>query len=69
VLRTYTLTDGSRMFIDTGVYPDDRSGGGVGQHRPRFGLGLDEGFLMTGPTNPVLRAELFPAIAGDRSRP
>ena len=33
-----------------------------------LGLGLDEGFLLTGPTNTARVAELFPAIPGDRTR-
>ena len=66
LLRVYDLTAGSRLFIDTGSYsmidPVAVSGS------VDLGLGLDQGFLITGPTNAAAVAELFPAIPGDRSR-
>ena len=66
LLRVYDLTEGSQLFVDTGTYsmidPVAVSGG------VDLGLGLDQGFLITGPTNAVAVAELFPAIPGDRSR-
>ncbi|MBL8338895.1 MAG: right-handed parallel beta-helix repeat-containing protein, partial [Rhodoferax sp.] len=66
VLREYTLDSFSSLLIDTGNYPMIYSvllSGSVDT-----GLGLDEGFLLTGPTNTAVAATLFPAIAGDRSR-
>ena len=66
VLREYTLDSFSSLFVDTGDYPMIYSmllSGSVDT-----GLGLDEGFLLSGPTNTAVAATLFPAIAGDRSR-
>jgi parallel beta-helix repeat protein len=66
LLRTYALGEGARLFVDTGGYslidPVTVSGS------VDLGLGRDEGFLMTGPTNTAVVAELFPAIPDDRSR-
>ncbi len=66
LLRVYDLTEGARLFVDTGSYsmidPVAVSGS------IDLGLGLDQGFVITGPTNPVAVAELFPAIPGDRAR-
>ena len=66
LLRVYDLTEGARLFVDTGSYsmidPVAVSGS------VDLGLGLDQGFVITGPTNPAVVAELFPAIPGDRAR-
>jgi len=67
LIRVYDLTAGDRVMIDTGSYsmidPVAVSGS------TNLGLGLDQGFVLTGPTNALRVAELLPAIPGDRSRP
>jgi hypothetical protein len=66
LLRVYSLSTGAHLFVDTGSYsmidPVAVSGS------VNLGLGLDQGFTITGPTNTALVAELFPAIPGDRTR-
>jgi Ca2+-binding RTX toxin-like protein len=66
LLRVYDLDVGARVFVDTGDYSmiDPIAVSGAVD----LGLGRDQGFLMTGPTNAGAVAELFPAIPGDRSR-
>ncbi|MBI1395302.1 MAG: LEPR-XLL domain-containing protein, partial [Betaproteobacteria bacterium] len=72
VMRTYSLVAGSVMHVDTGNYPmiDPIAASGsvdvtlVGGP----GVGLDEGFTITGPSDPADVARLFPAIPGDRTR-
>jgi parallel beta-helix repeat protein len=67
LVRVYDLVAGDRVMVDTGVYsmidPVAISGS------TDLGLGLDQSFLITGPTSTARVAELFPAIPGDRSRP
>ncbi len=64
VLRTYTLGAGSTLDVDTGTYalihPIDVSG------NVDAGLGLDQGFVLTGPTNGST-ATLTTAIPDDRA--
>ncbi len=66
LLREYTLDSFSTLYVDTGDYPMIYSVTVSGSID--MGLGLDEGFLMTGPTNTAVAATLFPAIPGDRTR-
>jgi hypothetical protein len=66
LVREYALDSFSSLFVDTGDYPMIYSmllSGSVDT-----GLGLDEGFLLSGPTSRAVAATLFPAITGDRSR-
>ena len=58
LLRVYDLTDGDRLLDRYRQLFDDRPGGGVRQHD--LGLGLDQGFLLTGPTNAALRRRALP---------
>ena len=64
VLRVYTLGAGSTIDVDAGTYalihPLDVSGD------VDAGLGLDQGFVLTGPTNGSL-ATLEPAIPDNRA--
>ena len=64
VLRVYTLGAGSTIEVDPGTYnlihPIDVSG------NVDAGLGLDQGFVLTGPTNGSL-ATLEPAIPDNRN--
>ncbi|MBI5616868.1 MAG: right-handed parallel beta-helix repeat-containing protein, partial [Gammaproteobacteria bacterium] len=73
VLRAYDLVAGSVMYIDTGDYPmiDPIAVSGTNDVSLLAGpgMGLDEGFTITGPLDPATIARLFPAIPGDRSRP
>ncbi|MBI1398269.1 MAG: LEPR-XLL domain-containing protein, partial [Betaproteobacteria bacterium] len=64
VLRAYTLDAGNLLRIDTGDYPliDAITLSGSID----LGLGLDEGFRMTGPTDVSRIARLLPAIPGTR---
>lgn len=66
VLREYTLDSFSTLYVDTGDYPMIYSF--VVSGSIDTGLGLDEGFLLTGPSNTSVAATLFPAIPGDQSR-
>jgi len=65
VLRVYDLSGGDTLHVDTGDYalidPIRVSG------TTDLGLGLDEGFALTGPSAPAHVARLAPAIPGDRS--
>ncbi len=65
--RVYALDAGTTVYVDTGTYPMIYTLSISGS--TDLGLGLDEGFLLTGPTDPARVASLFPAIPGDRSRP
>jgi Ca2+-binding RTX toxin-like protein len=63
VLRTYTLGPTHTLFVDNGIYdlhsPIVLSGGGI--------RGDDEGFTITGPTNPARNTTLryaHPSITG-----
>jgi hypothetical protein len=62
VLRQYSLTSGSVIYVDPGTYnmidPFDVSGD------LNYGLGLDQGFKVQGPTNGSA-AILTPAIPGN----
>jgi hypothetical protein len=62
VLRQYSLTSGSVIYVDPGSYPMidpfDVSG------NLNYGLGLDQGFTVQGPTNGTA-AILMPAIPGN----
>ncbi|HET6195809.1 MAG TPA: hypothetical protein VFE12_08650, partial [Acetobacteraceae bacterium] len=65
VLRTYSLGAGSTLFIDAGTYPliaPMHISGSVD-----YGLGLDEGFTITGPANPADIALLTSAIPLNRN--
>jgi len=64
LLRTYTLSGGATLRIDTGAYPLIVALRISGSQD--LGLGLDEGFTMTGPTNTARVVSLFPAIPGNR---
>ncbi|MCC7081093.1 MAG: right-handed parallel beta-helix repeat-containing protein [Burkholderiales bacterium] len=66
LVRTYALNADASLYIDTGTYPliDPLSLSGTFD----LGLGLDEGFRMTGPENTARVASLRPAIPGDRTR-
>ncbi|MGK7942832.1 MAG: right-handed parallel beta-helix repeat-containing protein, partial [Crocosphaera sp.] len=65
LFRIYDVTADDVVNIDTGDYPLivplTLSGS---QNR---GLGLDDGFTFTGPSDSNLDVNLFPAIPGDRS--
>jgi Ca2+-binding RTX toxin-like protein len=62
VLRNYTLTAGSMIYVDPGTYnmiaPFEISGA------LSYGLGIDQGFTVQGPTNGYA-ADLMPAIPGN----
>ncbi|HEY8431821.1 MAG TPA: right-handed parallel beta-helix repeat-containing protein, partial [Sandaracinaceae bacterium] len=66
LVRVYDLAAGDRVMVDTGAYAmiDPVAVSGSTDR----GLGLDEGFVITGPTSASRVAELFPAIPGDRTR-
>ncbi|MCW5626108.1 MAG: right-handed parallel beta-helix repeat-containing protein, partial [Burkholderiales bacterium] len=66
VLRAYRLDAGAILRIDAGDYPliDPMTISGTFD----LGLGLDEGFRVTGPLDATRIAQLFPAIAGNRTR-
>src|SRR5439155_2296640 len=65
-LRTYELTGGSILNIDTGVYPLIYTL--VATSKPDIGLGLDRGFTMTGPSDPTKIAEFVTAIPNNASQ-
>jgi parallel beta-helix repeat protein len=63
LFNTYELQAGAVLSIDTGEYPMIHSlmlSGSTDR-----GLGLDEGFTMTGPTGESATATLFPAVSTD----
>ncbi|HAM70036.1 MAG TPA: hypothetical protein DCM86_00140, partial [Verrucomicrobiales bacterium] len=66
VLRTYELSSGSVLNIDTGLYPMIYTA--VMTSRAGVGLGIDRGFLFRGPTDPSRTAELTTAIPGNTSQ-
>ena len=66
IFRTYDIIGGT-VAVDTGDYelPDSlRLSGSVD-----LGFGLDEGFLLTGPTDPAREAVLSPTTTTDRPWP
>ncbi|TAK78891.1 MAG: hypothetical protein EPO12_11675, partial [Aquabacterium sp.] len=72
VLRAYDLKAGDTLYIDTGDYPMIDPIAVSGSNDVSLvagpGMGLDEGFTITGPVDPALVARLFPAIPGDKTR-
>ncbi len=72
VLRAYDLQAGDTLYIDSGDYPMIDPIGVSGSNDVSLlvgpGMGRDEGFTITGPTESDLIARLFPAIPGDRTR-
>ncbi|MCB2027589.1 MAG: right-handed parallel beta-helix repeat-containing protein, partial [Rhodoferax sp.] len=72
VFRAYDLQAGDTLYVDTGDYPMIDPIGVSGSNDVSLlvgpGMGRDEGFTITGPTDTSLIARLFPAIPGDRTR-
>ncbi|MCC6629566.1 MAG: tandem-95 repeat protein, partial [Chloroflexi bacterium] len=72
VVRAYDLQAGDTLSIDTGDYPMIDPIGVSGSNDISLlmgpGMGRDEGFTITGPSDTDLVARLFPAIPGDRTR-
>ncbi|MRR35340.1 right-handed parallel beta-helix repeat-containing protein, partial [bacterium] len=66
LFNTYELRAGSVLNIDTGDYPMIYSVALSGS--TDRGLGIDEGFVMTGPTGDAVTATLHPAVTTDRGR-
>lgn len=66
VLRTYELTAGATLNIDTGVYPLIYTA--TMTSRTGIGLGTDRGFLFRGPTNTNKVAELTTAIPNNATQ-
>jgi parallel beta-helix repeat protein len=66
LLREYKLDSFSTVYVDAGDYPMIYSLAISGTFD--LGLGLEEGFRITGPTDTSVAATLRPAIPGDRSR-
>ncbi|WP_291990075.1 right-handed parallel beta-helix repeat-containing protein, partial [Luteitalea sp.] len=65
LFRVYELSAGDTVHVDTGNYPliDPLKLSGTTD----YGLGRDEGFIITGPTDVAKVAALFPAIPGNRT--
>ncbi len=60
ILRTYELTAGATLNVDTGSYPMIYTA--IGTSKPGVGLGTDRGFTFRGPTDTTKIAELTTAI-------
>ena len=66
VLRTYELTAGSTMNIDTGVYPLIYTL--IASGKTNIDFGVDHGFEMLGPLDSARVAEFVTAIPGNLSQ-
>src|SRR3990167_298762 len=65
LFRVYDLQAGATLYVDTGDYPmiDSVALSGTVNR----GLGIDEGFTMTGPTDEGASATLFPIVPNERA--
>ena len=65
LFRTYDLQAGATLYVDTGNYPlfESLTLSGTATR----GYGIDEGFVMTGPTQAGHSAVLFPIVGNERS--
>jgi hypothetical protein len=66
LFRVYDLSAGDTVHVDTGDYALIHALKLSGS--TDYGLGLDEGFTIVGPTDTSRVAELFPALPGNRTR-
>ncbi|HEV8608216.1 MAG TPA: right-handed parallel beta-helix repeat-containing protein, partial [Tepidisphaeraceae bacterium] len=65
VLRTYELTAGATLNVDTGTFPLIYTA--IATSKPGVGLGTDRGFTFRGPTDTSKIAELTTAIPNNTS--
>ncbi|WP_083749014.1 right-handed parallel beta-helix repeat-containing protein, partial [Pelomonas sp. KK5] len=65
LFRAYDLQAGATLYVDTGNYPQFESLTLSGT--ASRGYGIDEGFVMTGPTGEGHVASLFPIVPNERT--